>query len=225
MVRKKAIRRITAPVRAKINNLVLILKEFLHLTSPSPQTITFSKIFKKSRVDSFFGKETNKSQALKNGFENIYRYNIRLMQRIIAKSRTFLAILTVFGVLISCAPTMAKFDYVAYENAISLKVETLYLMSKATNPYPEFSEKVEALQLEFDKAYEYARQIPNNEITTRQWEILKNPDNNLLGGFLKRWQEEATLSSYFIEEAKIQVSGAFDNIIGLETKKIKSGFP
>lgn len=116
---------------------------------------------------------------------------------IFAKSRTFLAIFTVFGVIISCAPNIAKFDYVAYENAISLKVETLYLMSKATHPFPEFSEKVEELKLELDKAYEYARQIPNNEISAQQWEILKNPDSNLLGGFLKRWQNEETLSTYF----------------------------
>lgn len=85
MVRKKAIRRITAPVRAKINNLVLIVREFLPLTSPSPQTTTFSKIFKESRANSYFGKETNKSQALQNGFENLFRYHSRLLHGIIRK--------------------------------------------------------------------------------------------------------------------------------------------
>jgi hypothetical protein len=42
-----------------------------------------------------------------------------------------------------------------------------------------------------------------------------------LGGFLKRWKDEETLSAMFVSEAQILVSDAFDAIIGLESGKIK----
>ncbi len=94
-------------------------------------------------------------------------------------------------------------------------------MGKATEPYAEHEQEAQALQLEVEKAYEFARGRPNNEISTKQWEILMDPGRNLLGGFLKRWKEESTLSAAFIVRAKDLVGDAFDTIIGLESGKIK----
>jgi hypothetical protein len=87
-------------------------------------------------------------------------------------------------------------------------------------PYNEFSDEVEFLKTELNKAYEYAKGRPNNEISTKQWEILINPDGNLLGGFLKRWEAEGKLSQMFVAEMQIMVADAFDTIIGLESGKI-----
>lgn len=121
--------------------------------------------------------------------------------------------------VISCS-TISVFSPEAYKQAVDLKVESVDLMSFATMPYNEFSDEVEFLKTELNKAYEYAKGRPNNEISTKQWEILINPDGKLLGGFLKRWEAEGTLSQMFIAEMQIMVADAFDTVIGLESGKI-----
>jgi hypothetical protein len=123
-------------------------------------------------------------------------------------------------ILFSCA-NISEFSAAAYDQAVSLKVESLDLMDYAAEPFEVYNEEVDELQLKLLKAYEFAKGRPDNEISARQWEILIDPERNLLGGFLKRWEEEKTLSQFFITEAKGLISDAFDTIIGLESGKIK----
>jgi hypothetical protein len=120
-----------------------------------------------------------------------------------------------------CSSLIDKYDKVAYQNATSIKVDSLVLMDKATEPYPENKGAVHALEVKVDKAYEYAKGRPNNEIVTKQWQIMKDPTRNLLGGFLARWKDKGSLSTAFIAGAKKNVSLGFDQIIGLESGKIK----
>jgi len=129
----------------------------------------------------------------------------------------FLAIL-----LVSCA-SISPFNPKAYENATSLKVESLALMEHATAPYSEHQAEVEALTTDLQKAYEYAKGLPKNEISIAQWRILLDSERNLLGGFLKRWADKGTLSQAFVDDEKKQIGDAFDAIIGLESGKIKPG--
>jgi hypothetical protein len=119
----------------------------------------------------------------------------------------------------SCTP-ISVFSPEAYKQAVDLKVESLELMSFATSPYADYEENVTYLKTELRKAYEFALGRPNNELSAGQWEILINEEGNLLGGFLKRWEEESTLSEMFVSEMQLQVSDAFDTIIGLESGKI-----
>jgi hypothetical protein len=126
-----------------------------------------------------------------------------------------------FGATIACGPLISPFDHTAYEYAISLKVESLALMDKAAEPYVNHEREVKDLMLQVEKAYEYAKGRPKNEITAKQWEILKDPDRNLLGGFMKYWREKNQVSNVFIKEAKGLVADAFDMISGLESKKLK----
>ncbi len=127
-------------------------------------------------------------------------------------------------VCLGCA-TISPYSETAYQQATSLKVDSLALMAKATEPYAPHQAEVEALRLKIDKAYEYAKGLPNNSITTRQWEILKDPDRHLLGGFLELWRTKSTtkstLSATYIADKQRQVGAAFDQIIGLESGKIK----
>lgn len=118
---------------------------------------------------------------------------------------------------------ISPYSQFAYQQATSLKVEALALMDKATEPYENHKKQVEELQTKIEKAYEYVKGQPKNELSARQWEILKDPERNLLGGFLKRWKKESTLSNVFIKEAKGLVADAFDTISGLESGKIKKG--
>jgi hypothetical protein len=117
---------------------------------------------------------------------------------------------------------IAHFDRVAYEHATSAKVDTLKLMDKATSRYDEHDKEVEALVVELDKAYEYDRGRELNKITVAQWDILRDPDRDLVGGFLKMWRAKGSLSPAFVAEKKKQVAEAFDQIIQLESGKIRS---
>lgn len=116
---------------------------------------------------------------------------------------------------------IAPYSHFAYQQATSLKVEALALMDKATEQSASHEIEIKELETKIEKAYEYAKGRPKNELSTKQWKILKDPNKNLLGGFIKRWRDKSTLSTHFIKEAKGLVADAFDTISGLESGKIK----
>lgn len=135
-------------------------------------------------------------------------------------TRLTVALLFTAGALAACGPSISKFSETAYEQATSLKVESLALMEAATEPYSEHAEAVRALQGKLKKAHEYAKNRPHNSISAEQWDTLIDPDGNLLGGFLQRWRRNSTLNETFVSEKVKQVRAAFDTIIGLESGKI-----
>ena len=139
--------------------------------------------------------------------------------------RALSAMLSVLLVILASAgmqcASISPFSPTAYQYATSLKVEALMLMDKGTEPYATHQAEVEALTTRVDIAYEYAKGRPNNEVSTRQWEILKDPNRHLLGGFLQRWKDASQLSQPFVTEAKGLVADAFDTIIGLESGKVQ----
>ena len=139
--------------------------------------------------------------------------------KIKAKTQSALLVLSLIILFWSCS-TISVFSPEAYKQAVDLKVESLEVISFATMPYSDYKEDVEDLKTELNKAYEFSKGRPKNEISTKQWEILINPDGNLLGGFFKRWKEEENLSQMFVTEMQILVGDAFDTIIGLESGKI-----
>ncbi|HEX7552770.1 MAG TPA: hypothetical protein VF378_04405 [Geothrix sp.] len=122
---------------------------------------------------------------------------------------------------IACAPLIARFDAQSYSQAVALKVDALALMDSAAEPYAPHEAEAKALAVKLDKAFEYAQGKPRNELSARQWQILKDPQRHLLGGFLTRWKAESTLGHAYILEKKGQVGMAFDQIIGLESGKLK----
>jgi hypothetical protein len=129
--------------------------------------------------------------------------------------------LLIMVLLMGCPPTITQQRPEAYSKATSLKVDALDLMNKATEPYAQHKAAAETLRLNLDKAYEDAKGVPNNELSTQMWEILKNPNGNLLGGFLTLWQKKSVLTKGYITEKKLQVGEAFDKIINLEINKPK----
>ncbi len=136
-------------------------------------------------------------------------------------ARAAFGLMFILFILYGCAPGIALYSEKAYDQAVTLKVKSLRLMDKAGEPYDSHLEGIEALLFEMDKAHEYAKGRPRNELSARQWEILKDPGANLLGGFMMRWKEQDVLPLFFIREAKAVVSDAFDAIIGLESGKIR----
>ena len=120
----------------------------------------------------------------------------------------------------ACA-TISPYSPVAYQQATSLKAESLSVLEKATTAYDDHRAEAETLRLDLDKAFEYAKGRPKNEISTQQWALIREPNKHLVGGVLKRWQSEGKLSAIFVAEVRGQISDAFDYVIGLEIRKNK----
>jgi hypothetical protein len=118
--------------------------------------------------------------------------------------------------------TISTYDQTAYLQAVNTKVDALALMAKAVESYTDHRNEVAEFMIELDKAYEYERGRPLNTDTIRLWDILRNPNGDLLGGFLKEWKVDGKLLPVYVERKKAQISTAFDQIIQLESGKIKS---
>ena len=121
-----------------------------------------------------------------------------------------------------CETLIGPYSPTAYKYATSLKVETLALMSKATNSYSKHKDEVEKLTIELNKAYEFVKGVPSNSISSKQWKILIKPDGKLIGKFWLKWKQKTTLSKPFISEFKKIVAESFDQIICLEVNKEKA---
>jgi hypothetical protein len=123
--------------------------------------------------------------------------------------------------LLSCA-TISTFDQQAYSNTVSVKVDAMNMMDLAVDDYNTHEASVKTLLTELQKTYEYEKNRPKNGITLQLWDKLLDKNGHLLGGFLARWQTEKKLNAVYIQEAKKLVDKAFDQIAGLESKKIKT---
>ncbi len=139
------------------------------------------------------------------------------------KIKKILVLITLAALISSCGSTISVFDQYAYSQTTSLKVDGLRLMDKATSSYASQKEAIDNYMAAIDKIYEYELHRPKNEISAAMWRIIKDPEKNLLGGFMKRWEARSSFSSDFIGEMKRQVGEAFDLVIDLESKKIKPG--
>ena len=122
--------------------------------------------------------------------------------------------------LMGCA-TVAKKDPISLQNAIDLKVESLALLDKATDPPDAHASEIQNMQLRIQKALEYEKSRGElNSISTQQWELLADPEGNLLAGFLKKWVADGKgRSAVFIDGVKGLVTKAFDQIIKVESAK------
>ena len=119
----------------------------------------------------------------------------------------------------SCAPLIAEFSLESYKNATTLKAETAALIDKAGEPYSAHAKEVATLTTKMNAAYEFAAGLPSNQLSAKQWQIMRDPNRNLYGGFVSLWKDQGTLSPAFRREKKTQIGRAFDYIICLEANK------
>ena len=122
----------------------------------------------------------------------------------------------------ACTPLISRYNEYAYQQTTSLKVDVMQVMDMAVDSFSLHKKELAALQLKVDKAYEYEIHRPKNQVTIDMWQLLKDPNKNLLGGYLKYWKQHEKLDTIFIQEAKQQVGAAFDKIAELESGKIKN---
>lgn len=143
------------------------------------------------------------------------------MKCIILKRSYFILSVALVLTIAGCRLLISPYSETAFKQATSLKAESLIIMDNATESYDMHREEIDRLNKKIEAAYEYAKGRPKNKITSKQWEILKDPDRNLLGGFLNRWENDGKLGKTFISEMRNLVSDAFNTIIDLESGKIK----
>lgn len=130
------------------------------------------------------------------------------------------ATLAVALLLAGCAPG-ATFDPIAFEQTKGLKAEALALMDRAGEPYADHRAQVDTLRARLSRAYAREQGRPNNAKTLQQWDIVMAPQGHLLAGFLALWERRSVLDETFIDEARVQVADAFDEITGLENGKLR----
>lgn len=123
------------------------------------------------------------------------------------------------AVLAGCANLVCNFDQNSYAAAQALKVEASALMAKAGEPAASHQAAITALRVKLDAQLAYEQGKAHNAISAKQWEILISPERELLGKFLKDWQDGKTFdAAYLVEKAK-QVSRGYDEILHLEGAK------
>lgn len=139
-----------------------------------------------------------------------------MLNNLYKKAAFFLSLLFA---LTACDPLISPFSEQAYRNATTLKAQSLALIAKSGQPYTTHRVAVEKLLVDVDAAFEYADGLPKNDVVAKQWDILRDPEGNLLGGFAKRWRNSGSLVPFLRDEIAIQVGEAFDTIICVEINK------
>jgi hypothetical protein len=144
--------------------------------------------------------------------------NYDIFGRLVKSRAVIIAAFILFAIRCS---TISHFDHYAYIQTTSVKVETLNVMELAVTDYTLNAPAVRDVESQIRKIYEYEKNRPKNDITVNLWNKLRDPERNLYGGFIARWKSEGTLNKTFIDNAQDLISDAFDQILQLESKKIK----
>ena len=131
--------------------------------------------------------------------------------------------LTVSLLLLAGCAAITGYDPTSYKTATDLKAEALLLIEKAKDPPGPHAAEIESIRLKLRQGYEYEKgKGDRNRFSLEQWAILSDPNGSLLGGFLKKWEtENRGQSPAFLEGVSKNIAQAFDEIIKLESRKVK----
>jgi hypothetical protein len=116
-------------------------------------------------------------------------------------------------------PGLGPFDQRAYENAVSVKFETLGLVDRAGERFTVRKAEADQLSLHIETAYAYASGLPNNQLSTQAWQVIRDPQGGSAGGFLRLWRDKGSLPASYRTEKKRQLAQQFDYVVCLEANK------
>ncbi len=124
--------------------------------------------------------------------------------------------------LVGCA-AITGYDPTSYKTATDLKAEALVLIEKATDPPGPHKGAIDGLRVKLRQAWEYEKgKGSRNRFTSEQWRLMIDPQGNLLGGFLAKWESSGSaFGDAFLQGVSKNVGDAFDRIIELESHKVK----
>lgn len=122
--------------------------------------------------------------------------------------------------LSACSTLVSNFDQNTYVAASDIKLQSLELISHASDPASSHQADIDALsaKLSAQLSYELGKGA-SNSISYHQWSKVGDSNGNLLGKFLGDWNGGKTFSSAYIQEKSSQISDAFDEILRLEGAK------
>lgn len=123
---------------------------------------------------------------------------------------------------VGCANLVTNFDQNSYASAVSLKTESLNLISHGEEPASDHIAAILDLnsKLQAQLAYEEGKG-KSNKPSSDQWNTLISPETNLLGRFLRDWTAAKTFSPAYVHEKSDQIGLAFDEILRMEGAKSK----
>lgn len=122
----------------------------------------------------------------------------------------------------SCGPKILQDVFSLEQNEI-IKTDAIALMKRAGKNYSSMEGDVNDLKSRINTLIDHEKDRGETNVkTVKMWELMMDPNEKLLGGFLARWENEGKLNGPFIKEIAKQVSGNFDKIIKYEKKKKRS---
>lgn len=141
------------------------------------------------------------------------------MRTALAKKSSFFLLLAA-SVLVACAPLISIHDPQSYQAAIDLKVDFQFLVESSESQYEDKLDEVTSFRKKLAKSIEYEKGRYKNELTVKQYEILRDGTVN---GFFDLWKSQGTTSEYFRSQNVEQSNQIFDEIIKLEKIKRTEG--
>lgn len=124
----------------------------------------------------------------------------------------------------SCNPAkgMVAQDMETLTGLETLKLDAVSIMKKGAKSFSSMAPQINEFKAKMTDQIDYEKAKGDKNLKTVQMlEILNNPEGNLLGGFLSRWENEGKLQAPFIKEIAGVVTKNFDKVINLEKKKKK----
>jgi hypothetical protein len=145
-----------------------------------------------------------------------------VMSLMVLRARSLSSLCSVLFIFSACQ-TIGAYDPTSYKTATDLKAEAMLLIPKSTDGPELHKVEIEDLRLQMQKALEYEQgKGRSNNLTASQWTLLADPNGALLGGFLRKWQAEGKgQNPAFINPLSVTISAALDEIIKLESHKVK----
>ena len=152
---------------------------------------------------------------------NISSFNHFIMKKISFQAIKVSLIFLPLFIISSCA-SIALYDDYSFKQTVDGKVQTIDLMKKSVQPYAEHATEVEDLMNSLQKVYEYDKRRTDNQLSTKMWDVLLDPDQFLVAGFFKKWKDQGPQNQAFVDEAVKQVEEGFNYLLDFEGAKDKT---
>ncbi len=131
---------------------------------------------------------------------------------------------------LSCTPLISLYDADTFKDTTELKARCMILMTHGTEPFADYSRDADAVLASAWSLYERQKVRSQNNLTFGQWQLLMDDKvmsdkametKAILPPFFERWKKEGRMGSAYVEEKRKIVERAFNEILKLESVKIR----
>ncbi len=132
----------------------------------------------------------------------------------------------IFGVLllanvhiVSCVST-SRYNSIAHQNAVNLKIQVLHLVANADQDITRQVDNIEHIRSLADQAISFAESLPDNQDVTKLWLAAMGEQESMWADFVTKWTKDSQLKPIVKKGTSKAFTEAFDAIIKVETSKI-----